>query len=166
MRVPVRKGGKYTFLKPDPHLTMDKFQQLSRQLERLRKITQPKAIIEVQRLAEMGDFSENAAYQMAKGRLRGLNQRIIELEDHLKEAIIIDPLANTGVVSLGNYVTIELNGREQTYQLLGSSETNPAAGVISHNSPIGSAIMNRRVGEVVRVRLANKTVDCRIIKIG
>jgi len=60
MRVPIRKPGKYTHLKPDPNLTEGKFNELKKKLERL-KADQPDAIAEVRRLAEMGDFSENAA---------------------------------------------------------------------------------------------------------
>lgn len=165
MRVPIRKGGKYTFLKPDPHLTAEKFAQLQQELERLTKIVQPRAIIEVQRLAELGDFSENTAYQMAKGRLRGLNQRILDLQDHLKRAIIFAKPLDSSVVSLGSQVTVEINGRERTYQILGSSETDPAAGIISHNSPIGAALIGRRVGETSRLRLAGQEVICRIVQI-
>jgi len=165
MRVPIRKGGKYTFIKPDPHLTVEKFEQLTKELERLSKIVQPRTIIEVQRLAEMGDFSENTAYQMAKGRLRGLNQRIIELQDHLKEAVIISDSVSSTIVCLGGQVTVEINGRQRTYHILGSSETDPTAGIISHNSPIGAALMGRSVGDIIPIRLANKVVDCRIVKI-
>jgi len=165
MRVPIRKAGKYTFIKPDPHLTAEKFQQLSNQLQRLSQIVQPRAIVEVQRLAEMGDFSENAAYQMAKGRLRGLNQKIIELQEHLQEAIIINQPTSSTVVCLGSRVIVEINGRRQIYHILGSAETNPTTGVISHNSPIGAALLGGSVGETVRVRLATKEVNCRIIGI-
>ncbi len=165
MRVPIRKGGKYTFLQPDPHLTAEKFAKLQQELERLTKVTQPRAIIEVQRLAELGDFSENTAYQMAKGRLRGLNQRILDLQNHLKRAVIITKPLNSALVGLGSQVTIEINGRQRTYQILGSSETDPAAGIISHNSPIGAALIGRQVGEVVSLNLAGRPVQCRLIKI-
>ncbi|HNW56084.1 MAG TPA: GreA/GreB family elongation factor [bacterium] len=165
MRVPIRKGGKYTFIQTDPHLTQAKFDELSRKLSWLKKIGQPRAIVEVQRLAELGDFSENAAYQIAKGKLRGINQKIFDLEDHLKKAIIISQPTSGGFVRLGSTVTVEINGRSRTFQILGSTETNPGGGVISHNSPIGAAVMDRRVGDTVKVSLANGKVDCRIIQI-
>src|SRR3989344_2947089 len=97
MRVPIRKPGKYAHLKPDLHVTEAKFRELKDKLERL-KASQPAAAQEVKRLAEMGDFSENAAYQMAKGRLRGINEHILELEDQLSHAELIKSGSDTGTV--------------------------------------------------------------------
>lgn len=164
MRVPIRKPGKYTHLKPDPHLTEDKLSELKNKLARLKK-SHPAAAAEVARLAEMGDFSENVAYQMAKGHLRGINQRILELEDYLNHAVIIKPLKNTETVQLGHRVTIETAGQQKSYLILGSSETDPGKGIISHNSPIGSALMGRKVGDKVKIQRANKEIECEIIKI-
>lgn len=164
MRVPIRKPGKYTHLKPDPHLTWEKFSELKNKLARLKE-SQPAAAAEVARLAEMGDFSENAAYQMAKGHLRSINQRILELEDHLHRAVIIKPMENNQTVQLGHRVTIETAGKQKTYLVLGSSETNPSDGIISSNSPIGSALMGHKVGDKVKIQPADKGIECRIIKI-
>lgn len=164
MQTPTRKIGKYHHLKPDPNLTMSKFTELKNKLERLKKISQPKAIDEVRRLAEMGDFSDNEAYSMAKGRLRGINQRILDIENHLKRAEIIRPVVSDRVV-LGSKVTVEVNGNQKTLTLLGSAETNPALGVISHNSPIGEALMNKKVGDEVEVETVTKKVVYKIISI-
>jgi len=166
MRVPIRKPGKYTDLKPDPHITWEKFNELQAKLERLKKISQPRLIAEVKRLASDGDFSENAAYQIAKGKLRGVNQGILETEELLKRAIIIEPQCNNGFVQLGNTVTVEVNGRQRTYQILGSSETNPDKGIISHNSPIGKNLIGKRVGDIVRIKINDKEVIYKIISIG
>lgn len=165
MRTPIRKPGIYTHQKPDPHLTEAKFIELKNKLERLKKISHPKAVDEVKRLAEMGDFSDNAAYSMAKGRLRGINQRVLEIEDHLKRSLIITPVKNSQTVQLGHNVTIETNGKQKTYLLLGSAETNPAKGIISHNSPIGSALIGHRVGDIIKIKTLNKEVDYKIIRI-
>lgn len=164
MQIPIRKAGKYAHLKPDPHLTETKFNQLKSRLEKL-KTMQPPAIAEVKRLAEMGDFSDNAAYSIAKGRLRGLNQRILELEDHLKRAVIIIPGGNSGVVMLGSRVTLAAAGRQKSYKILGSSETDPQAGIISHLSALGSALIGRRVGDKISVKTINKKIEYTLIKI-
>lgn len=165
MRVPIRKPGKYTNLVTDPHLTPEKFNELKNKLEKLKKVSQPRTIVEVKRLASDGDFSENAAYQIAKGKLRGINNRIDEIEDLLKRAIIIEPLRNNDKVQLGHLVTVSVNGKERKYRILGSSETDPSQGVISHNSPIGSALINRRVGDIVKINVNDKKVEYKIIKI-
>lgn len=165
MQVPIRKKETYIKPKPDPYLTEAKFKELKNKLERLKAYTRPQAAQEVKRLAEMGDFSENVGYQVAKGRLRGLNQRILEIEDHLKNALIFYPNKNTQVIQLGHTVLLEINNKQKTYTILGSSETNPTAGVISHNSPIGSALLGHRVGDEVKVTLADKEIIYKIIKI-
>ena len=165
MRTPIRKSGKYTHLKPDPHITEAKFSELKGKLERLIKFNRPRVAEEVKKLGEMGDFSENAAYSMAKGRLRGINQRIIELKNHLKNAVIIKLIKNTETVQLGHRVTIENAGKQKSYLILGSAESNPLKGIISHNSPIGSALMGHKVGDKVKIQLINKRIEYRIIKI-
>jgi transcription elongation factor GreA len=164
MRVPIRKPGKYTHSKPDPHITMEKQLELRSSLEKL-KIARPRAADEVQRLAADGDFSENAAYQYAKGRLRGINQRILDVEDQLRRAIIVQPQANTERVSLGHRVTVETAGRQKTYLILGSAETDPALGIISHLSPLGSALIGKCVRDCVKANLADRDVEYTIIKI-
>jgi len=165
MQVPIRKKETYIKPKPDPYITEAKFLELKNKLERLKTITRPRESEEVKRLAEMGDFSENVGYQVAKGRLRGINQRILEIEDHLKNALIFRPNKNTQVVQLGHSVTIENQGKLKTYTILGSSETDPTAGVISHNSPIGSALLGHQVGDLVKIKLAEKDSEFKIIKI-
>jgi transcription elongation factor GreA len=166
MQLPKRKPGKYTYLKTDPNLTPAKYAELEEKVRRLKAVSRPKAAAEVKRLAEMGDLSDNAAYSIAKGRLRGLNQRILELEDHLKRAVIIKPPDDMSVVRLGHQVTIETGGKERTYQILGSSETDPEHGAISNSSPLGSALMGKRVGDIVRIRpTLAKEISYRIIKI-
>ena len=166
MRVPIRKPGKYTNQKLDPYITKEKFNELQGKLKRLKDVSQPRTIAEVKRLASDGDFSENAAYQIAKGRLRGINQRILETEDLLKRAIIIECQSIDGVVRLGNFVKVEVSGKQRTYQILGSSETNPSQGVISHNSPIGKNLIGRRVGDIINVRLdTSREVKYKIIEI-
>ena len=165
MQTPQRKPGKYTNQKPDPYLTEAKFQELKDKLERLKKFSQPKAREEVKRLAEMGDFSENAAYQIAKGRLRGMNQAILDIADHLKRAVIITRNSQADRVVLGSMVTVEIDKKIKNFQILGSSETNPMSGIISHNSPIGSALLGARMGETVKISLPTGQKTFIILKI-
>jgi transcription elongation factor GreA len=164
MRVPTRKPGQYSHFKPDPNLTEEKYKELKNKLERLIKISRPQAAKEMQLHAQDGDFSENAPYQSAKSRLRGINSRILEIEDHLKNAVIIRS-SRGGNVRLGSRVTVDFERKQKTFLILGSSETDPSAGVISHNSPIGSALIGKKTGDSVIVQLANKKVLFRIIQI-
>jgi transcription elongation factor GreA len=162
MQVPIRKPGKYTFDKPDVSLTEAKFNELKKELERLKK-NRPGLAAEVRRCAEMGDLSENAGYQIAKGRLRSLNQKIIDLENHLGKAVIIKPSGNSLTIQLGHKVTVEAAGRQMAFVILGSAEADPGAGIISHNSPIGLALIGRRAGETVKVKLKDREIEYKIV---
>ncbi|MDP2736513.1 MAG: GreA/GreB family elongation factor [bacterium] len=164
MQLPIRKSGKYTHLKPDQHLTQAKYNELKNKLDRL-KFNRPRLAEEVKKYASDGDFSENAAYQIAKGRLRGMNQGILEIEEHLKRAVIIKPNKNSCLVQLGSSVTVATAGKQKTFLILGSSETNPERGIISRNSPIGSALMGRKLGDQIKIKLADRVVEYKIIKI-
>jgi transcription elongation factor GreA len=171
MQVPIRKGDKVPRPKADPFMTTAKFEELTAKLQKWKTVNRPREAAEVARLALMGDFSENVGYQVAKGRLRGLNQRILDTENLLARAEIITPDDNTGVVRLGHQVTIEKSGsgpasaRQRTYQILGAAETDPGQGVISHSSPLGAALLGRRLGASVEVELQGATVEYKIVKI-
>lgn len=164
MRTPTRKPGKYSHLLPDPNMTEAKFRDLQENLKRMKK-KQPNMIEEVKRLALMGDFSENAAYQLAKGRLRGLNQRMIDTKKLLSRANIIKPSTNSEIVQLGCHVTIRIVDKEVTYQILGSTETNPNTNIISNNSPLGSSLMEKMIGDTIEIKRAGIITKCEIIRI-
>ncbi|MFA6466471.1 MAG: GreA/GreB family elongation factor [Patescibacteria group bacterium] len=165
MRVPIRKGGQYTNIKSDPFMTEDKLAELEKNLDRLKKDVQPKLIAEVKRLALMGDFSENAAYQMAKGSLRGVNQKILNIEKQIANAQIIEVNKNKQTVQIGHLITTKIDDQKRQYRILGSSETNPSAGVISHHSPLGLALLGKAIGDIVEIKLGDKLAKYEIIKI-
>ena len=165
MRIPIRKSENKKIAEQDPFITQAKHDNLKADHDRMLS-RRPSLSKEVARLAELGDFSENAEYQMAKGKLRGLNHRMLVIEEALKHCQIIKSNKKTDKVRLGHKVTVEINGKTKTFQILGSTETNPSAGVISQNSPIGEALLGEKVGEVVKVSLENnKSIQYKIIKI-
>ena len=151
MRVPIRKSEKYTHLAIDPHMTREKFDELTQKLARMKQ-SRPALAKEVARLAENGDFSENAEYQIAKGKLRGLNQRMEETKSHLNQAVIIPVGLKGGKVQMGSTVTVESNRSQKAFRILGSSEAKPERGIISYQSPIGAALLGKRAGEEVTVQ--------------
>lgn len=166
MQIPTRKSEQnIRRTKADPYITQAKFDELQKSLTRLKKAQIP-AIKEVERLALLGDFSENAEYQQAKGKLRGINWRMLKIQDQLNHSKIIQPNQNKETVQLGALVTVEINSKEKTYQILGSAETNPSTGIISQNSPLGSALINHKIGDIFDVELGGKIVQCKIIRIG
>lgn len=163
MQLPYRKPTKFSVMQLDPIMSQAKFDELTKKLEKL-KAQRPQAAAEVSRLAELGDFSENVEYQLAKGRLRAINNKIMIIETHLNQAQVIEK--NTSeIVSIGSIVTVEVDGKEKTYEILGSSETNPTKGVISHTSPIGAALIGHKIKDVIQLKISGKDKTIKIKKI-
>jgi len=164
MQIPKRKSEKNAQNDYDPHITSQKADEMRKELERLIKISRPRASNEVAELAKHGDFSENAAYQMAKGKLRGINHRILILQDKLNNAIIIE-CSPGNCVRLGSQVTVETNGQRKIYKILGSQETNPQQGIISHLSPIGAALLGHKINDEIAIEINDQNLKYKIIKI-
>lgn len=162
MRIPIRRGEKNRMHDGDHYLTPAGLQELKRDLERLHA-AQPRAIAEVQRTQAMGDLSENAAYTDAKGKLRGINNRIAEIEEKLKHVVLIPQNTGGGSVRIGSTVIVEVFGKEKTFTILGSAETDPASGRISYKSPVGAALMGRVPGELTTVEINGKRVQYKIV---
>ena len=165
MQIPKRRYDQNDQGTSDYHISANKAAEIKKELERLIKVVRPRLSDEVAEHAKLGDFSENAAYQIAKGKLRGINHRILVLEDMLNNAIIIPECTPGSCVQIGSKVTVEINGQQKTFQILGSQETDPTRGIISHLSPIGSALLEHRVNDKVEIKINNNKVIYKIIKI-
>ncbi len=165
MQTPYRKPGKYAVKKYDKNLTQEKYDELKSKLEHIIKVSRPRTIKEMRIAAENGDFSENAEYQNAKSRLRGLNRAIDDIEEQLKDVTIIKASTDTDSIQLGHTVTISVNDKEATFQILGSAETDPGKGVISHSSPLGSALLGHKIGDLVKVTINGRQIEYKIISI-
>ncbi|MDO8599764.1 MAG: transcription elongation factor GreA [bacterium] len=167
MQVPKRRSEQERRAREhvDHHLTREAIEQLQR--ERARLIAHvPKLADETQRMREMGDLSENAGYQTAKAQLTRANFRILEIEEQLKYAVpIARGVSSSGRVQIGSTVTIARDGVERTYEILGSEEVNPSRGRISHHSPLGVALMGRKVGDAVTVTVNGKTTTYTILAV-
>ncbi|MEK9130568.1 MAG: GreA/GreB family elongation factor [Patescibacteria group bacterium] len=155
MRLPTRKKelDRAAMAEPeDHHLTPSTIDRLKRELVDLETRQRPEGVSEVRRLAEMGDFSENAGYQIAKATLRRINNRIETLKERIKTAVPIASGPDTeGRARIGSTVVLEKNGQRLTFEILGSQETSPSRGRISYHSPLGAALIGCQVGDVVTV---------------
>jgi transcription elongation factor GreA len=115
---------------------------------------------------QMGDLSENADYHKAKEDQGFLEGRIQEIEYLLRNVVLIEKNVDKEFVGVGNHVTIQ-EGDEplETYHVVGAKEADPRNGKISNESPIGRAVMNHRVGEVVEADTPGGKIRIKIIKI-
>ena len=148
------------------YLTAEGAAKLKAELEELTGPKREELAARLRAAIQMGDLSENADYIKAKEDQGFLEGRIQELEYILGNAAIIEEKANKDVVSLGSRVTIqEEDYPEETYHLVGATEADPSKGRISHESPIGSALINHKVGDVVEAETPGGTIKFKILKI-
>lgn len=167
MRLPTRKAEKERELlaKDDNYLTPEAIARMSQELVDLEKRQRPEAADEVFRTGQMGDLSENAAYQFAKQNLRRINSRILSITEKLKHAVPIARGSSDGKIRIGSTVVVEAGGRQFTFEILGSNETNPARGRISHNSPLGQALLGHKVNDDVALTLPQGEARYRVIEV-
>ena len=150
------------------YLTKEGAAKLRAELQELEGPTREALAKRLRSAIQMGDLSENADYKAAKEDQGFLEGRILELESTLANAIIVDDaVTDNSVVQIGSTVTILEDGdEEEVYQIVGANEANPREEKISYVSPIGSAVLNHRKGDVVEILLPNKsTRKVRILKI-
>lgn len=159
MRLPTRKAEKERLENQviDHHITRDKLERLKADLERL-KAQIPEAKEVMQRTAEEGDFSENAGYQDAKRRLRRINARMLHLNERINRAIVIDDGPSDGYIGIGSTVIVSNGTQEKTFRIVGAQEVDLSKGWISHSSPLGSALIDKREGGTVEVNGVEWTV--------
>lgn len=135
-------------------LTKEGKEELEKRLEYL-KFEKRKEITERIKVArEFGDLSENAEYDAAKNEQAMIEGEILEIENKLKYAVIIKEEGKRGVVSLGSKVDFAETATPDdvsTYEIVGTTEADVEAGRISNESPIGNALLGRKVGDIVSV---------------
>ena len=116
---------------------------------------------------QMGDLSENADYHKAKEDQGFLEGRIQELEFTFRNAIIVEQTSGPkNLVAVGVHVTVQEDGSEpETYHMVGAKEADPRRGKISHESPIGLALMDHHVGDTIEVETPGGKIRLKILKI-
>lgn len=150
----------------DRHLSPSAVRRLEDERGRLTARDLPRAKADLERAREMGDLSENAAYSEAKGRLMRINTRLLEIADILKNAIVVTSGAGEGgSVRVGCTVMVRVNGKERTFEITGSMETDPAGGRISHRSPVGAALIGKKPGETAAIERDGRIVEYEIVSV-
>lgn len=139
------------------YLTEDGAAELRRELEELKTVKRVELAAKLKEAISQGDLSENADYADAKEQQAFLEGRISYLEGVLNSAQIIKtgdaaPKMPANVVTLGSEVTVQEDGESpEVYTIVGAAEANPREGKISNESPLGRALLGRKVNEKVQV---------------
>ncbi len=136
------------------YLTPEGAEELRRELDELINVKRIELARKLKAAVAEGDLKENADYHDAKEQQAFLEGRIQYLENILRSSKIIENTGKTDEVRLGSVVTIVEEGahEEEVYSIVGAAEANPREGKISHESPIGSALLGHRKGDKVRVK--------------
>jgi transcription elongation factor GreA len=132
-------------------LTKEGLEKLKAELKELLDNKRPEVAKRIQTARENGDISENAEYDAARLEQSTVEKRIEELEDIVRHAQVSDTKTDKGVVGLGAKVTVHIDGDEDTFHLVGAPEANPLERKISHESPLGVAMVGKKVGEKIEV---------------
>jgi len=114
---------------------------------------------------EFGDLSENSEYEEAKNEQAFTEGRIAEVQQILKNSVLIANRKNHDKVSIGSRVKVEVEGELTEFIIVGSTEANPMEGKISNESPIGQALLHKKVGEAVEVDVPAGKLSYKIKKI-
>ena len=149
------------------YLTAKGAQQLRTELAQLKGPAREEISARLRAAIQMGDLSENADYITAKEEQGFLEGKIKELEAVLSNVIIIDEMdRKTDAISIGSKVTFqEEDFPPEFYLLVGPKEADPMNGRISHESPIGKAMLGKKVGEMVIANTPTGTFKFKILKI-
>ncbi|TSC53846.1 MAG: transcription elongation factor GreA [Parcubacteria group bacterium LiPW_39] len=146
------------------YLSEEGFEQHKQELEEL-KLKRQEIAERLEEAKALGDLSENQEYIAAKEAQAFNEGKILELEQLLRDAQVIDKNKKISVVQIGSTVEIKNNAKTQTFTIVGSEEANPARGKISNESPLGKAFLGRKVGETVEAETPGGKVSYKITSI-
>jgi transcription elongation factor GreA len=133
------------------YITQEGLNRLSTELEHLRSKRRPEVADRIRQAKEFGDINENAEYDDAKNEQGFVEGRILLLEKLIRNASIIEGHHAKGVVEVGSTVKVHDEYGDESFTIVGSAEAEPGKGRISMESPVGKALLGRRVGDDVAV---------------
>lgn len=134
------------------YLTREGLEELKKEYQELSKIKRPDILTRVSQARDLGDLSENAEYVAAREELSFIDGRLDELEELLRQAVVINGGRKPGsIVKLGSTVTLHIKGKKEIFTVVGEWEADPKERKISHESPLGKALIGKKVGEKVEV---------------
>jgi transcription elongation factor GreA len=135
------------------YLSKEGLEKLRTELDEMVSVKRPEVAQRIHDAKEHGDLSENAEYEDAKNEQAFVEGRIQTLEAMIKNATLIDEHTSTDHVQIGSTVKVDGEDGAETFTIVGSAEAKPAAGRISNESPVGRALLGKKKGEKVVVRV-------------
>ncbi|MEK7551616.1 MAG: transcription elongation factor GreA [Patescibacteria group bacterium] len=137
------------------YLTKEGLHELKNEFDELNSSKRPLVLERVSQARSMGDLSENAEYVAAREELSFIDGRLGELEELINQAVLIEENHHNGAsstVQLGSKVFVNVKGKKEEFTVVGEWEADPKEKKISHESPLGKALLGKKVGEKVEVQ--------------
>lgn len=135
------------------YISPEKLKEFKKELEKRKTVLRQQIAKKIQEARMQGDISENAEYTDAKEAQAFNEGRIIELENLIKNAVIISRKPNKDKVHVGSKVVVkDKSGKKREFYIVGSDDADPEKGKISNDSPLGQAFLNRKKGDTVIVK--------------
>jgi transcription elongation factor GreA len=147
------------------YVSEEGLEELKRELEHLKTQKRMEVADHLRRAKEYGDLSENSEYVEAREEQSQVEKRIFEIEEFLKNAVVIKKQGSSKRVEVGSKITVKKGGKALVYTIVGSNESDPLAGKISNESPMGRAFLGHEAGEEVVVNTPAGKVAYEITKI-
>lgn len=147
-------------------MTAEGKKQLEEELQTLKFVKRPQIVERLKIARSYGDLSENSEYDAAKDEQMRLEERIDAVSEQLKYAVVVDTDAvDPDEVSIGKTVTVTEVGEDEpeTYEIVGSSQSDPFHGKVSNESPIGKALLGHKKGETVKINVDSASVSYDVV---
>lgn len=153
-------------MKKEVRLTQEGLENLEKELDFLKTTKRDEIAEKIEIARSYGDLSENAEYDEAKNDQAVVEARIAEIEAMLKNAVVIEDV-DTGRVRTGATIIVKniTRNKEQEYKIVGSNEANPLKGLLSDESPVGLALLDKAPGDVVSVETPGGVVEYQVIEV-
>ncbi len=146
-------------------LTQEGLKKYEEELKELQTVKRPATVDRLQKARAMGDLKENSGYQAAREELGELDGKILEVEYILNNAEIVTTSTSDSTVSLGKKIMVDMNGAKREISIVGEFESDPMNGRLSSTSPIGAALLGKKIGEIVQVTTPGGPVPYTILSI-
>ena len=140
-------------------------EKLKHELDNLKNVQRPEVIERIKNARELGDLSENADYSNAREHQSFIEGKIMDLEEKLKYAEVVDTGSTSSIVGIGHHVELDCSGEKKSYHIVGDNESDPLTGKISINSPLARAIVGKKLGEMVKIKVPAGVKECKVLKI-
>ena len=149
----------------DVYLTKNGLEKLKEEYNHLTNTKRKELAEKITAARELGDLSENSAWQTAREEQSFVEGRILELEEILKNVQLIEKNNDAGIVSLGSKVKVHIDGDEEEFHIVGTPEADPKKKRISHESPLGKALIGQKIGSAVEVEAPIGKIKYRILEV-